>query len=86
MLSATNGQPTTEVENGESAGLVRRSVDDLPEHLRSAIVLCYYQGLKYKDIADSLGIPVGTVKSRLHAAIVRLSETWKRWGLSEESC
>jgi RNA polymerase sigma-70 factor (ECF subfamily) len=38
--------------------------------------MAYYQGLKYQDIADILGIPVGTVKSRLHAALVKLQEAW----------
>ena len=34
--------------------------------LRQVLILAYYQGLKYRDIADILGIPVGTVKSRLN--------------------
>jgi RNA polymerase sigma-70 factor (ECF subfamily) len=55
---------------------IRASVDRLPDFLRQVLVLAYYQGLKYREIADILGIPVGTVKSRLHAALVKLQEAW----------
>ena len=47
-----------------------------PDFLRQVLLLAYYQGLKYREIADILGIPVGTVKSRLHAALVKLQEVW----------
>lgn len=57
---------------------VRASVNQLPEFLRQVLLLAYYQGLKYQDIADILGIPVGTVKSRLHAALVKLQEIWSK--------
>jgi RNA polymerase sigma-70 factor (ECF subfamily) len=55
---------------------VRQSVDRLPDFLRQVVMLAYYQGLKYREIADVLKIPVGTVKSRLHAALVKLQEAW----------
>ena len=55
---------------------VRASVDRLPDFLRQVVILAYYQGLKYREIADILDIPVGTVKSRLHAALVKLQEAW----------
>ena len=41
----------------------------MPERLREVLILSYYHGFPYKEIADILGVPLGTVKSRLHAAI-----------------
>jgi RNA polymerase sigma-70 factor (ECF subfamily) len=52
------------------------AVNQLPELLRQAVLLVYFQGLKYQDAADILGIPVGTVKSRLHAALTKLTVEW----------
>ena len=60
----------------EQAERVRAAVAQLPELLRQAVLLVYFQGLKYQDAADILGIPVGTVKSRLHAALTKLTEEW----------
>ena len=38
-----------------------------------------FQGLKYQEAADTLGIPLGSVKSRMHEAVVRLRRTlWRR--------
>jgi RNA polymerase sigma-70 factor (ECF subfamily) len=64
------------LERDERQAWIRQAVDNLPEQLRSALVLVYYQGMKYREAAEILGIPVGTVKSRLHAAILRLNEAW----------
>lgn len=83
MVASGDQPPGEEVERQEIADLVRKSVDELPEHLRLAIVLSYYQGMKYRDIAVALDIPVGTVKSRLHAAVLRLGENWKRLGIGQ---
>ncbi len=66
--------PGGHFENSERRDKVRSAVQDLPDQLRSAITLVYYQGLKYREAADALGIPVGTVKSRLHAAIEKLDQ------------
>jgi RNA polymerase sigma-70 factor, ECF subfamily len=73
-------------EQGVESNLVGRerrqwiqdAVADLPDQLRGALDLVYYQGLKYREAADVLGIPVGTVKSRLHAAILKLNEAWNQ--------
>jgi len=47
---------------------VRRALEDLPEHFRLAVVLSDIEGLSYKEIADVMDCPVGTVMSRLHRA------------------
>lgn len=47
---------------------VRKALDDLPDHFRMAIVLSDVEGLSYKEIAEVMGCPVGTVMSRLHRA------------------
>jgi len=66
--------PVEESENLEQAGEIRRAVDGLPEQARQVVLLVYFQGLKYREAAHALGIPVGTVKSRLHGAIQKLGE------------
>ncbi len=48
----------------------------LPEKLRLVVVMSLYQGLKYEDIGAALAIPVGTVKSRMFLAMIRLKEVF----------
>jgi RNA polymerase sigma-70 factor (ECF subfamily) len=76
LLESKAPGPLEQANTEERRLLVRASVDHLPDFLRQVVVLAYYQGLKYREIADILGIPVGTVKSRLHAALVKLQEAW----------
>jgi RNA polymerase sigma-70 factor (ECF subfamily) len=76
LLESRGPGPVDQVHSEERRELVRSSVEQLPDFLRQVVLLAYYQGLKYREIADILDIPVGTVKSRLHAALVRLHEQW----------
>ena len=76
MLESRGPGPLELASEQERRERVRAGVDRLPDFLRQVLVLAYYQGLKYREVADVLGIPVGTVKSRLHAALVRLQEAW----------
>jgi RNA polymerase sigma-70 factor (ECF subfamily) len=75
-LEANGPGPLDLLATEERRERIRASVERLPDLLRPVLLLAYYQGLKYREIADILGIPVGTVKSRLHAAISRLQEIW----------
>ncbi len=66
--------PVEESQSSEQRDAVRRAVDSLPEQTRQVVLLVYFQGLKYREAAEVLSIPVGTVKSRLHAAVQKLGE------------
>jgi RNA polymerase sigma-70 factor (ECF subfamily) len=76
LLESRGPSPVEAAEGQERRERIRASVDKLPDFLREVLVLAYYQGLKYREIAEILDIPVGTVKSRLHAALVKLQEVW----------
>ena len=64
---------------------MQRALDELSDQMRNVVHLVYYQGLKYREAAEVLSIPVGTVKSRLHTAILKLNEAWNRTSLSGET-
>jgi RNA polymerase sigma-70 factor (ECF subfamily) len=76
LLEASGPAPLERVSTDEARELVRRSVADLPDFLRQVVNLAYFQGLPYRDVAEILDIPVGTVKSRLHTALQRLHDAW----------
>jgi RNA polymerase sigma-70 factor (ECF subfamily) len=84
LLVTRSAAPSANMEAAEQQQWIRDAVANLPETFRSAVALIYYQGMKYTEAAEVLGVPVGTVKSRMHAAILRLSEAWQRGSLSGE--
>ena len=76
-MSSNEPDPVDVVEGDESQRWVRQEIAALPDHLRSVISLVYFQGMKYREAAEALSIPVGTVKSRLHTAVLKLNEAWQ---------
>jgi RNA polymerase sigma-70 factor (ECF subfamily) len=77
VLSGREEEPANGLELGERSEWVREAVAALPEQLRSAVRLVYFRGMKYREAADELDVPVGTVKSRLHSAVKRLGQAWQ---------
>ncbi|MCG8586346.1 MAG: sigma-70 family RNA polymerase sigma factor [Pirellulales bacterium] len=75
-LVSGNVEPDVEFDSLEQQEAVRKAVAELPEQYQQVVLLIYFQGMKYREAAEILGIPVGTVKSRLHAAITKLSSEW----------
>jgi RNA polymerase sigma-70 factor (ECF subfamily) len=72
LLADDEPGPLAKLQERERQAWVRNSVARLPEPLRQALELAHYEGLSYAEIALRLGVPLGTVKSRLHGAIARL--------------
>jgi RNA polymerase sigma-70 factor, ECF subfamily len=70
-------EPSDTAIEREEGRWVKDAVAGLGDSLERVVQLVYFQGLKYREAADILGIPVGTVKSRVHAAVQRLSAHWQ---------
>jgi len=77
VLSGRDGEPASDMETGERKEWIRRAVAALPDQLQSAVKLVYFRGMKYREAADELAVPVGTVKSRLHSAVKKLGKAWE---------
>jgi len=76
-LDATATEPVAPDEaesTDDELARMRRAIAQLPKHLRQTLILRLTEELTYEQIAQVLGIPLGTVRSRLHAAVRRLRE------------
>src|SRR5438270_1485621 len=69
-----SASPATILEHSEDADLITEAMDALPAEFREIVVLRHQEGLSYKEIADIVQIPPGTVMSRLARARAKLKE------------
>ncbi|MCX5662537.1 MAG: RNA polymerase sigma factor [Planctomycetota bacterium] len=77
LLQADLQMPGEDLERHETEELVRQVMAQMPDHLREVLILAYFQQFPYKQIAEVLSVPLGTVKSRLHAAVAAFAQLWK---------
>jgi len=78
LLTSKELTPTAQLTADERRAWLHQAIEQLPESFQDVIRLVYFQDLKYRETADALQIPVGTVKSRMHAAVARLTELWNQ--------
>jgi len=76
-LGSDNVSPYDKLEENETVDRVNEVIAGMPENLREILVLAYFHKFSYKQMADVLSIPIGTVKSRLHTAVARFAKDWK---------
>ena len=72
FASPARESPALTAEERERGDAVRRAVNSLPPELRSVIVMKEFEDLTFQEIADTLGVPLSTVKSRLYTALKQL--------------
>jgi RNA polymerase sigma-70 factor (ECF subfamily) len=70
--------PGRDLERGEEAGQVRAAVNGLPAEQRDLIRLAFFDGLTHTEIARRLGLPLGTVKTRIRLGMNRLRDRMAR--------
>jgi RNA polymerase sigma-70 factor (ECF subfamily) len=73
MPSGEEG-PLRALERGERVALVHRGLRALPLDLREPLILCDLNGLPYEEAARALGVPLGTVKSRINRGRLELAK------------
>jgi RNA polymerase sigma-70 factor (ECF subfamily) len=74
LIGAPGEGPLGDAEREERIALVRNGVRALPGDLREVLILCDLQGASYEEIAQLLGIPLGTVKSRINRGRLELAK------------
>ena len=76
MVDASALGPDEIVDLAEQRELLGRLLDELPEERRELLHMIHDEEMKYEEVAEALGIPIGTVKSRLHYTLMRLGRQW----------
>jgi HlyD family secretion protein len=82
VLEAVDTSGGIEVDREEFGPIVQEEVRRLPEKYRAAVVLCYWEGLTHEQAAVQLGVPLGTVRSRMARARDLLRRRLTRRGLA----
>lgn len=77
QIQDESANPERETEFIELQSIIEYALDSLSEEQRTAFVLCQYQGMSYSEIASVQKVPVGTVKSRIHHALIKVKNILK---------
>jgi len=78
LMVSDEATPPANVQAEEAREAVRRIIETMPPAYREVLLLSYFHNFSYEQIARIVEVPVGTVKSRLHAAVGHFAQRWKR--------
>jgi len=74
QVEDTGPSPLDRLEAGERQGILDKAINELPEYQRLMVLLYHTRGKSYEEIAEIVGLPIGTVKSRLNRARLALKK------------
>jgi RNA polymerase sigma-70 factor (ECF subfamily) len=77
--------PDAIVSRKELRDILARALQELPEEQRVVVIMKEYQGLKFTEIAEALGIPLNTAKSRMYYGLAALRKILAQWQFDQES-
>jgi RNA polymerase sigma-70 factor, ECF subfamily len=77
LLESPIPSPPEQAEIRERQEHARRVVQTLPDELREAVLLVYFEGRSYREAADILGLALGTLKTNIHKALLALNHKWR---------
>lgn len=80
----SSDQPGTPVERSEEAALAAAAMRELSPDQQKALRLSLFEGLSHQEIADRLGVPLGTVKTNLRRGLIRIREMLSRTSAAAE--
>jgi len=84
LMEIETTRPLDALQAREREERVQSAVLELPEHYREILLLAYFQKMTYAQLAEVLGIPLGTVKSRLHSAVASFAAAWADQNTEDE--
>jgi RNA polymerase sigma-70 factor (ECF subfamily) len=84
QIPADTVDPDREMENREMMEVLEQAIAELPEHYRIIVILRHQEQLSYEEISDNLGIPLGTVKARIHRARNMIKEIFTNRGMFDD--
>lgn len=78
LLAGEDVVPDEDLELDEKRRVVKALMESMPAKLAEVLILAYYHRFPYREIAEIVEIPLGTVKSRLHAAVVHFGQLYRQ--------
>jgi RNA polymerase sigma factor (sigma-70 family) len=81
QIPSSAAGPDREMESREMMAILEEAMGILPENYRIIVILRHQEQLSYEEISDTLGIPLGTVKARIHRARTMIMGHFRKRGL-----